>query len=457
VIVHNDRVNADQHPPMEAQTLGFIQRTLAELEAHPAKALGQNFLHDRNLARHIVSLLDIRPGDHVVEIGPGLGALTCHIASSPASRITLLEKDDRLVPRLRSEFASDRIRLVHGDALDFDLRELWGGGPVKIIGNLPYYISTPLLATFTSALSPASILVFTLQLELAQRLGAMPRTPEYGAMTVSISRRWRVAIDRKLPASVFHPRPSIDSAVAVFRRKPVEFVRPLDDRRFEAVVRRGFSERRKQLRNLLPELRHDWSDVVAAARITSTARAEELSLAQWEVLATFGRRQNAQRPDEIFDIVDDNDNVLRQATRDEVHVNNFNHRAAHVLLFNDSGHLLLQKRSIWKDRNPGRWDSSAAGHVDAGEDYGQAAAREVGEELGITCPPLERFARLTPSEVTGWEFINVYRGHHHGPVEPDPMEVETSAFFPLEQIRSWATTTPADFSPVFREILFNHL
>lgn len=450
-------MNPARESSMEPQTLGFIQRTLADLEAHPARALGQNFLHDRNLARHIVSLLGIQPGDHIVEIGPGLGALTCHLAASDASGITLLEKDDRLVPRLRSEFESDRIRIFHGDALDFDLRELWGRGPVKIIGNLPYYISTPLLAKFTSPLSPASILVFTLQLELAQRLGAMPRTPEYGAMTVSISRRWRVSIDRKLPASVFHPRPSVDSAVAVLRRKPVEFVRQLDDRRFEAVVRRGFSERRKQLRNLLPELRHDWSDVVAAARITPTARAEELSLAQWEVLATFGRRSTAQAAHEMFDIVDDNDNVLRQAMRGDVHVNNFNHRASHVLLFNARGELLLQKRSIWKDRNPARWDSSAAGHLDAGEDYIQAAHREVAEELGITCPPLEMFARLTPSEITGWEFINVYRGNHDGPVEPDPLEVETSAFFPLEQIRSWAAKTPSDFSPVFRRILANHL
>jgi 16S rRNA (adenine1518-N6/adenine1519-N6)-dimethyltransferase len=116
----------------------------------------------------------------------------------------------------------------------------------------------------------------------------------------------------------------------------------------------------------------------------------------------------------------------------------------------------LQKRSIWKDRNPGIWDSSAAGHVDSGEDYLTAARRELREELGIEAPELIPFARLTPNESNGWEFIQAYRGRHEGPFQTAPMEVETGAFFPMDKIRHWAKQSPHDFSPVFLEIL-NHL
>jgi 16S rRNA (adenine1518-N6/adenine1519-N6)-dimethyltransferase len=146
-------------------TLSEIQRTLADLQTSPTRSLGQNFLHDQNLAKSIVSLLDIQPGDHIVEIGPGLGSLT-EFLEVPGTRLTLLEKDDRLIPHLRRKFEHGTTRVFHGDALTFDLRELWGSGPVKVVGNLPYYISTPLIAKFTSALSPASVLILTLQLAL---------------------------------------------------------------------------------------------------------------------------------------------------------------------------------------------------------------------------------------------------------------------------------------------------
>lgn len=433
-------------------TLSEIQRTLADLQTSPTRSLGQNFLHDQNLARSIVSLLDIQPGDHIVEIGPGLGALT-EFLQVPGTRLTLLEKDNRLIPHLRRKFEHGTTRVFHGDALDFDLRNLWGTGPVKVVGNLPYYISTPLIAKFTSALSPASILVLTLQLELARRLGAPPDTSDYGAMTLCTGRRWDIRFERKLPACVFHPRPKVDSAVITMRRKPVEKIRPLDDAIFETLVRRGFSERRKQLRNLLPEFKTDWEKISAALGVPPTVRAEQLAPAQWESLAFTAAPKTAQHGAERFDVVDENDRVVRSEFRDIIHVNNLRHRAAHMLLFNAAGELFLQKRSIWKDRNPGRWDSSAAGHVDAGEDYPAAARRELREELGIDSPPLEGLGRLTPSETTGWEFIELFTGHHEGPFQPAALEVETGAFFTLEKIRAWAQSMPGDFSPVFLQIL----
>jgi 16S rRNA (adenine1518-N6/adenine1519-N6)-dimethyltransferase len=151
--------------------------------------------------------------------------------------------------------------------------------------------------------------------------------------------------------------------------------------------------------------------------------------------------------------VDENDQVVRSEFRDVIHVNNLRHRAAHMLLFNASGELYLQKRSIWKDRNPARWDSSAAGHVDAGEDYLTAARRELHEELGIEAPELTSIGRLTPSETTGWEFIEIYTGRHEGPFHPAALEVETGAFFTLEKIRAWSAASPGDFSPVFLQVL----
>jgi 16S rRNA (adenine1518-N6/adenine1519-N6)-dimethyltransferase len=314
-------------------TLSEIHRKLTELQTVPTRSLGQNFLHDQNLARGIVALLDIQPGDHIVEIGPGLGALTEYLVH-PDTRLTLIEKDSRLVPHLREKFESGTTRVFHADALDFDLRELWGEGPVKIVGNLPYYISTPLIAKYASALSPASRLVLTLQLELAQRLGAAPDTSDYGAMTLCTGRRWDIRLERKLPASVFHPRPKVDSAVITMRRKPREKVRPLDDGVFESLVRRGFSERRKQLRNLLLEFKSDWEKIASALGVPPTVRAEQLALAQWESLAFTASPKTAQHGAERFDVVDENDQVVSSEFRDVIHVNNLRHRAAHMLLFN---------------------------------------------------------------------------------------------------------------------------
>ena len=449
---NNSFVNDCEKDYVSEMTLSEIQRVLTNLQASPTRTLGQNFLYDQNLARKIVDLLDIQPGDHIVEIGPGLGALTCFL-QRPDIRLTLIEKDDRLIEHLRQNFESETTQVFHADALEFDLRKLWGQGPVKVIGNLPYYVSTPLIAKYASALSPASILVLTLQLELAERLGAKSGTKEYGAMTVCVGRRWDVSFERKLPASVFYPRPKVDSAVITLRRRGGDSVSALDETRFESLVRRGFSERRKQLRKMLPELKPDWDALTSKLGVAPTVRAEELSLQKWELLAAMTSPAQAQHAEELFDVVDEQDVVLRPETREVVHVNNLRHRAVHMLLFNSKGELFLQKRSMWKDRNPGLWDSSAAGHVDSGEDYLQAARRELQEELGILAPELQRFGRLTPSPTTGWEFIELFRGTHEGPFHPAPMEIETGAFFEMDHILDWAKNTPTDFSPVFLQCL----
>lgn len=433
-------------------TLTDIQHALAAVETKPRQSLGQNFLHDQNVAKWIVAQLGIQPGDHVVEVGPGLGALTEHILAENIS-LTLIEKDRSMVQWLQQRFGDDpRVELFHMDALEFDLRKLHGKGPVKIIGNLPYYVSTPLIAKYASPFSPASILVLTLQHEVAARLNAVERTKDFGAMTICTSRRWKVSYVKKLPPSVFHPPPKVSSAVVVFNRKPAAEVVPCDEALFESLVRRGFSERRKQLRNMLPEYKAEWSNIVTHLGEVETVRAEELTLSQWEKLARFVRPSEAQSGSEMFNVVNEQDEVIDSQPREVVHVNNLRHRAVHILIFNGAGELFLQKRSMWKDKNPGLWDSSAAGHVDAGESYAETVGRELQEELGVSCAT-EKVGKLPCTEQTGWEFIEVYRGVHEGPFQLAPLEVETGGFFPLEQVRGWLAAHPGEFSPVFRQIV----
>ncbi len=128
--------------------LSEIDATLREIRVSPVKTLGQNFLHDGNLARWIVEKAELTPEDYVVEIGPGLGALTQFILASGA-RVLAIEKDRRLADFLRKRFSSERCEILHADALDFDVRQLFAQPRVKLLGNLPYYISSQLLLKFT--------------------------------------------------------------------------------------------------------------------------------------------------------------------------------------------------------------------------------------------------------------------------------------------------------------------
>ena len=447
MLVHYSFVNESGIPDTKRMTRREIQNALNLLGTRPVRSLGQNFLHDMNLARWIVGQLRVRSGEHVVEIGPGLGALT-ELLVREDILLTLIEKDHRMVEWLRERFVSSRVELFHIDALDFHLQSFYGSGRVKIIGNLPYYAATALIAKYTSALSPASMLVLTLQWEVAERLLGQPRTKEFGAMTICTSRRWKIRLGRKLSASVFHPKPQVSSAVVIFERKAMADIPPCDEVLFEALVRRGFSERRKQLRNLLPEHKEAWPQLCTALGVKETVRGEELSLAQWERFCQLVGPVNAQRGEEMFCVVDAHDCVIGAKSREYVHVNNLRHRAIHVLVFNLRGEIFLQRRSIWKDMHPGRWDSSTSGHVAPGESYEQAAHRELCEEIGIDCQ-LESVGKLPCSAATGWEFVAVFRGRHEGPFSLAPLEIETAGFFPLDQIRGWLRRNPEEFSPVF--------
>jgi len=159
----------------------------------------------------------------------------------------------------------------------------------------------------------------------------------------------------------------------------------------------------------------------------------------------------AQDPGELFDVVDEDDRVIGQATRAEVHARGLLHRAVHVFLFNSTGELLLQRRSAWKDEFPLCWTSSASGHLDAGEDYAAAAVRELREELGITAE-LEFLTKLPASPETANEHTALFRTvSDERPVFPLE-EIESVAFFPPEDVARMIADEPGAFSPPFREL-----
>ena len=433
--------------------LSEIESTLRAICVSPVKTLGQNFLHDRNLARWIVERAELTADDYVVEIGPGLGALT-EFALASGARVLAIEKDARLATFLRERFPAERLQIIRGDALDFDVRTLFAQARVKFIGNLPYNISSQLLIRFTKYPSPISLWVCLLQKEMARRLSAEPRSGDYGALTLFVQSRYRVEYLRTVPASVFLPQPEVDSAFVKLTPRTLNELPDYNPERFTKLVRRGFSQRRKQLQKLLREDVPDWETASETCGFEARARAEELSLPQWISLSNFSRpgvgAAASNDPAEPFAVVDEADRVIGAAPRRKVHGDNLLHRAVHILIFNRNGELFLQKRSRFKDRHPCVWDSSAAGHVDAGEDYDDAARREVQEELGVTTR-LERVVKLPASDRTGQEFIWLYQGKHDGPFQLAASEIELGEFFPPGLVSNWLQARPDDFAPGFVE------
>lgn len=156
-----------------------------------------------------------------------------------------------------------------------------------------------------------------------------------------------------------------------------------------------------------------------------------------------------QNPDELFDVVDEHDAVIDTRPRHEVHRLGLRHRAVHILLFNKAGELFLQKRSRFKDANPGQKSTSCAGHLDSGEDYDAAASRELAEELGLApdrLPTLTRLFKLPPGRDTGMEFVWVYRGDHDGPFTLNPAEVESGEWIAPDALTRELAEHPRDYT-----------
>ncbi len=430
-----------------------IRSALDELQMRPTKSLGQNFLHDQNLARAIATAAVPDRAPFAVEIGPGLGSLTAPLLER-CDRLLLIEKDARLAEWLRGKFPADRVDIACADAIDFDWRPLLKHGPFPLAGNLPYYATSPILRNWLTPCSPVNRAIFAVQDEFAARLSAGPDSPDYSALTVRTQRLWTVHRERALPPSVFFPEPGVDSAVVLLERRPAREFPPVRAVFFDDLVQRGFSQRRKQLKSLLKADAATWTAWCSKQNLPPTCRAENLSVPQWIDLARTLDPAAATPPQhdgEQFDIVDENDNVIGTKLRSEVHERNLLHRAVHILVFDKEGELLLQKRSAWKDREPSKWDSSAAGHLEPGETYEAGAIRETEEELGIR-PKLTPIGKIRACSNTGQEFVEVFTAEHNGPFILPPSEIEDALFLPLAEIKPWITTRPQDFAPGFWEV-----
>ena len=255
--------------------------TRASPDRHvPRKRFGQNFLADAHYVDRIVAAIDPRPGDALVEIGPGLGAITGRLIQR-AGHLTAIEIDRDLAARLREAFAPDRLTLVEGDALRFDFTTL--GHALRIVGNLPYNISSPLLFHLASQLASIIDLHVMLQKEVVDRMTALPATPDYGRLSVMLQAQFAIERLFVVPPGAFRPAPKIDSAVA--RLVPLRARAPeiVDRDRFARLVTAAFTQRRKTLRNALAAE----VDVATLERagIDPGARGETLAVADFVRLA----------------------------------------------------------------------------------------------------------------------------------------------------------------------------
>jgi 16S rRNA (adenine1518-N6/adenine1519-N6)-dimethyltransferase len=246
----------------------------------PRKRFGQNFLADAHYVRRIIDAIEPHPGERLVEIGPGLAALTRPLIER-GGHVHAVEIDRDLAARLGSEFAPNKLTLHVADALDFDFATL--GSELRVIGNLPYNISSPLLfhlAHFDALLADVHVM---LQKEVVDRMTALPATPQYGRLTVMLQALFRIARLFTVPAGAFRPVPKVDSSVV--RLVPLREAKPAitDVPSFARVVAAAFGQRRKTMRNALSTICDEAA--LESAGIDPGVRGETLSVADFVRLA----------------------------------------------------------------------------------------------------------------------------------------------------------------------------
>lgn len=257
------------------------------LSAHglvPRRDLGQNFVADPNTVRRIARLARVGPGDHVVEIGAGLGSLTLALAETGAA-VTAMEIDAGVVPILRETVEPLGVSVVHADALRVDWDGVLAGARSWVlVANLPYNVATPLVCDLLDGVPAIRRMLVMVQREVAERFAARPRTGAYGAVTVKVAYWAQARIVGAVPASVFVPRPNVESAlVEIVRRDEPAVDRSVPADAIFGLVRAGFRQRRKMLRRSLAGVVSP--EAFAAAGIAPEARPEELDIEQWGRLA----------------------------------------------------------------------------------------------------------------------------------------------------------------------------
>ena len=253
-----------------------------------SKKLGQNFLIKRGIVDEIVHAAELTPGEPVLEVGPGIGTLTQGLAQSGAD-VTAIELDRRLLEVLDTTLASyDNVRIVHGDVLKLDVPTIMNHKPFKVVANLPYYITTPIIMSLLESKLPIERLVVMVQKEVALRMVAKPGTKDYGALSVAVQYYTEPDIVLDVPPKSFLPAPAVTSSVirCVLRDKPPVDV--IDEKLFFRVVKAGFAQRRKTFANTMKTtgLSKDIiEELLAKANIDGQRRGETFTLQEFADVA----------------------------------------------------------------------------------------------------------------------------------------------------------------------------
>ncbi len=261
------------------------------------KKFGQNFLVDANIINKIVMAADISDDDLVVEIGPGIGVLTAALAKK-ARQVIAVEIDNKLIPILKETLAAyDNIEIVLADAMEVNFDRLIYnktneglGSSYKLVANLPYYITTPLIMHLLNNKFNIDSMVIMVQKEVALRMVANPNNKDYGALTVAVQYYTEPQILFKVPRTVFYPQPEVDSAVVRLKRRKTPAVKVADEKLFFQIVRAAFGQRRKTLLNALTgskiELtKEEWLAILNKANIDPKRRGETLTLEEFALIA----------------------------------------------------------------------------------------------------------------------------------------------------------------------------
>lgn len=254
-----------------------------------SKGLGQNFLIDDTVLEDIIQAADITPEDLVIEIGPGVGTLT-KLLLKKAKKVVAIELDDKLIPILNEELKDfDNLQLIHGDALKVDFDEIIGEeGSVKVVANLPYYVTTPIIARLLKGNYNFSSITIMIQKEVAERIAAKPATKDYGALTLLVQYHSSVEIVRKVGPECFIPQPKVDSMVIKLNKLPAPRVDVADVELFFKVIKESFGMRRKTLSNSLKNMKVDRDKLMKAfedAGIDPIRRGETLSIEEFAKLS----------------------------------------------------------------------------------------------------------------------------------------------------------------------------
>lgn len=282
--------------------IGSRTRTRAIMEKygiHTKKGFGQNFLTDLNVLKNIVSAAEITRDDNVIEIGPGIGALTEQLAQA-AGEVLALEIDQDLIPVLAEVLAPyDNVTVLNQDVLQANLPELIKqqftdpSRPIKVVANLPYYITSPILMNLLAAPVDWAAICVMMQKEVAQRLTAQPGTKQYGALTLAIEYQMTAEIAFNVSRRVFVPPPNVDSAIVVLRPRTTPLpVQPFNKQKLFGFIRGCFAHRRKSLWNNLqatvgkqPAVKEKMQAILTTLAISPQTRPERLTLEQFIELA----------------------------------------------------------------------------------------------------------------------------------------------------------------------------